>query len=122
MAEEGEFNEFDLNEFFFAEGEGEDAKFEHENEVQKWLDLIRGAFRGTMVDDLKLGKDSPPLPFQTPGCWACCTLVLVPAECGIVLCDGKPARRNRKRSITITTWWLRQDRGRDRRRGVTAGA
>jgi hypothetical protein len=64
VAEEGEFNEFDLNEFFLAEGEGEDAKFEHEDEVQKWLDLIRGAYRGTTVDNLKLGKDRPPLPFS----------------------------------------------------------
>lgn len=64
VAEEGEFNEFDLNEFFLAEGEGADAKFEHEDEVQKWLDLIRGAYRGTTVDDLKLGKDRPPLPFS----------------------------------------------------------
>ncbi len=64
VAEQGEFNEFDLNEFFLAEGDGEDAKFEHEDEVQKWLDLIRGAYRGTTVDDLKLGKDRPPLPFS----------------------------------------------------------
>ena len=65
VAEEGEFNEFDLNEFFLADGEGEDAKFEHEDEVQKWLDLIRGAYRGTTVDDLKLGKEKPPLPFSS---------------------------------------------------------
>lgn len=64
VAEEGEFNEFDLNEFFRAEGTGDDAKFEHEDEVQKWLDLIRGAYRGMTVDDLKLGKDRPPLPFS----------------------------------------------------------
>ena len=64
VAEEGEFNEFDLNEFFRAEGEGKAAKFEHEDEVQKWLDLIRGGYRGTTVDDLKLGKDRPPLPFD----------------------------------------------------------
>ena len=64
IAEKGEFNEFDLNEFFLAEGEGKDAKFEHADEVQKWLDLIRGAYRGTTVDDLKLGKDRPPLPFS----------------------------------------------------------
>lgn len=64
VAEEGEFNEFDLNEFFMAEGQGDDAKFEHEDEIQKWLDLIRGAYRGTTVDDLKLGKDRPPLPFS----------------------------------------------------------
>jgi hypothetical protein len=64
VAERGEFNEFDLNEFFRAEGEGEDAKFEHESEVQKWLNLIRGAYKGSTVDDLKLGKDRPPLPFS----------------------------------------------------------
>ena len=64
VAEQGEFNEFDLNEFFLAQGEGKSAKFEHEDEVQKWLDLIRGAYRGTTVDDLKLGKDRPPLPFS----------------------------------------------------------
>jgi len=64
VAEEGEFNEFDLNEFFLADGEGDDPKFEHQDEVQKWLDLIRGAYRGTTIDDLKLGKDRPPLPFS----------------------------------------------------------
>lgn len=64
VAEMGEFNEFDLNEFFRAEGEGDEAKFEHEDEVQKWLDLIRGNYRGTTIDDLKLGKERPPLPFS----------------------------------------------------------
>lgn len=64
VAEQGEFNEFDLNEFFRAEGEGEEATFEHENEVQKWLDLIRGGYRGSTVADLKLGKEKPPLPFS----------------------------------------------------------
>jgi hypothetical protein len=64
VAEMGEFNEFDLNEFFRAEGEGDAAKFVHENEVQKWLDLIRGGYKGSTVDDLKLGKDKPPLPFD----------------------------------------------------------
>ncbi|MBX3387197.1 MAG: GIY-YIG nuclease family protein [Phycisphaeraceae bacterium] len=63
VAEMGEFNEFDLNEFFRAGGDGNEARFEHENEVQKWLDLIRGAYRGTTVDDLKLGRERPPLPF-----------------------------------------------------------
>jgi len=64
VAEEGEFNEFDLNEFFRAEGDGKEAKFEHADEVQKWLNLIRGAYRGTTVDDLKLGREKPPLPFS----------------------------------------------------------
>ncbi len=64
VAELGEFNEFDLNEFFRAEGDGEQARFEHESEVQKWLDLIRGSYRGATVDDLKVGRDRPPLPFS----------------------------------------------------------
>lgn len=64
VAEMGEFSEFDLNEFFRAKGDGEEAKFEHEDEVQKWLDLIRGAYRGTTVDDLKLGREKPPMPFS----------------------------------------------------------
>ncbi|MCC6424842.1 MAG: GIY-YIG nuclease family protein [Phycisphaerales bacterium] len=64
VAEQGEFNEFDLNEFFRAEGEGEAAKFEHGEEVQKWLNLIRGAYTGATIDDLKLGREKPPLPFS----------------------------------------------------------
>jgi len=60
----GEFDEFDLNVFFSAEGNGKDAKFKYEDEVQKWLNLIRGAFQATTVDNLKLGAKKPPLPFS----------------------------------------------------------
>jgi len=64
IAMKGEFSEFDLNIFFSAEGEGKKAKFKYEDEVQKWLDLIRGAFSETSVDNLKLGAKKPPLPFS----------------------------------------------------------
>ncbi len=64
IAMKGEFNEFDLNVFFAAEGEGKKAKFQYENEVQKWLDLIRGSFSETTIDNLKLGAKKPPLPFS----------------------------------------------------------
>ena len=64
IALKGEFNEFDLNEFFRAEGVGDNARFVHENEVQKWLDLIRGAFLPTSIDNLKMGAEKPPLPFS----------------------------------------------------------
>jgi len=64
VALKGEFNEFDLNEFFKASGEGKLAKFKYENEVQKWLDLIRGALSETTIDNLKLGAEKPPLPFS----------------------------------------------------------
>jgi hypothetical protein len=60
----GEFNQFDLNVFFSASGEGVLAKFKYENEVQKWLDLIRGAFLETTIDNLKLGAEKPPMPFS----------------------------------------------------------
>ncbi len=64
IAMKGEFNEFDLNVFFSANGEEDFAKFAYENEVQKWLDLIRGSFMETTVDNLKLGAKKPPMPFS----------------------------------------------------------
>ena len=64
VAMKGEFNEFDLNVFFSAEGIGAKARFKYEDEVQKWLDLIRGAFMPTTVDNLKLGAQKPPMPFS----------------------------------------------------------
>ena len=44
IAMKGEFNQFDLNLFFSAEGEGSTAKFKYEDEVQKWLFFILRAF------------------------------------------------------------------------------
>ncbi len=64
IAMEGEFDEFDLNVFFSAEGEGASARFVYEDEVQKWLDLIRGAFSETTIDNLKMGAKKPPLPYS----------------------------------------------------------
>jgi len=65
IALKGEYNEFDLNVFFAAEGKGMFARFKYEDEVQKWLDLLRGAFLPTTVDNLKLGKGNrPPMPFS----------------------------------------------------------
>lgn len=64
VAMAGEFNEFDLNVFFSAEGEDEDAHFIYEDEVQKWLDLIRGAYTENIVSDLKLRTERPPMPFS----------------------------------------------------------
>ncbi len=65
IAMQGEYNEFDLNIFFSAKGKGEDAKFVYENEVQKWLDLIRGSYLPASIDDMKLGQDKrPPMPFS----------------------------------------------------------
>lgn len=64
IAMKGEFNEFDLNIFFSAEGDADNAKFKYEDEVQKWLDLIRGSYMETSIDNLKLGAKKPPMPFS----------------------------------------------------------
>ena len=60
VAAQGEFDEFDLNEFFRAE----DDTFFHEEYVQKWLDLIRGSYTESLVTELKLGTEKPPMPFS----------------------------------------------------------
>lgn len=69
IAMQGQFDEFDLNVFFSAKygekSKPETARFVYENEVQKWLDLIRGSYLPTSVDDMKLGQDKrPPMPFS----------------------------------------------------------
>jgi len=64
IAMQGEYDGFDLNIFFSAEGEGKNVRFKYEDEVQKWLDLIRGDFKETTVDNLKMGAKKPPLPFS----------------------------------------------------------
>ena len=64
IAKQGEFDEFDLNLFFSAEGTGTDARFKFEDYVQKWLDLIRGSYLETSVDELKLGAQKPPMPYS----------------------------------------------------------
>jgi L-rhamnose mutarotase len=64
IAKQGEFDEFDLGEFFAATGLGAAATFKHKSEVQKWLDIIRGAYSATQVDNLKLGAKKPPFPYS----------------------------------------------------------
>ena len=65
VAKQGELDEFDLNVFFSAQGTEENAKFVYESEVQKWLDLIRGSYLQTNIDELKVnGSKRPPMPFS----------------------------------------------------------
>jgi hypothetical protein len=63
IASAGEFNEFDLNEFFAATGAGKGARFKHKNDVQKWLDIIRGQYVPKSVESLKTGT-RPPFPYS----------------------------------------------------------
>ena len=63
IASGGEFDEFDLNEFFAATSAGTTAKFKHKSDVQKWLDVIRGGYTPRSVEHLKTGS-RPPFPYS----------------------------------------------------------
>lgn len=63
IASAGEFNEFDLNEFFEASGRDAKAQFKHKSDVQKWLDIIRGQYVAKAVESLKTGA-RPPFPYS----------------------------------------------------------
>ncbi|HEY5319797.1 MAG TPA: restriction endonuclease [Galbitalea sp.] len=63
VANQGEFDEFDLNAFFEATGSGAGSEFVHKDDVQKWLDIIRGSHLPTQVDALKAGT-RPPFPYS----------------------------------------------------------
>jgi hypothetical protein len=63
IAQQGEFDEFDLNAFFEARGTGRSATFTYKDDVQKWLDIIRGAYMPSQVDAMKMGR-RPPFPYS----------------------------------------------------------
>ena len=63
IARQGEFDEFDLNAFFEAAGTGKKAAFKYKDDVQKWLDIIRGAYLPSQIDAMKMGK-RPPFPYS----------------------------------------------------------
>jgi len=63
IANQGEFDEFDLNAFFEATGIGKSAQFKHKDDVQKWLDIIRGAYMPSQIDAMKMGR-RPPFPYS----------------------------------------------------------
>ncbi len=63
IASAGEFDEFDLNAFFEASGQGVLAAFKHKSDVQKWLEIIRGSYGPKAVEHLKTGT-RPPFPYS----------------------------------------------------------
>src|SRR5436190_2810306 len=63
IASAGEFDEFDLNDFFDATGAGKSSQFKHESDVQKWLEIIRGSYLPRAVEHLKTGT-RPPFPYS----------------------------------------------------------
>ena len=63
IANDGEFDEFDLNAFFEASGTGPKTTFKHNDDVQKWLDIIRGSYAPRAAEFLKTGT-RPPFPYS----------------------------------------------------------
>lgn len=63
IASAGEFDEFDLNEFFDADDTGMDVQFKHKSDVQKWLEIIRGSYTSNAIESLKTGT-RPPFPYS----------------------------------------------------------
>src|ERR1700733_125176 len=59
IASGGQFDEFDLNEFFAATGSGKGTQFKHKGEVLKWLNIIRGQDSRKFVEGLKTGTRTP---------------------------------------------------------------
>jgi len=63
VASGGELDEFDLNSFFEANGDNKSAEFKNKNDVQKWLDIIRGGYLPQSTEMLKIGG-RPPFPYS----------------------------------------------------------
>jgi hypothetical protein len=63
IASGGEFDEFDLNAFFEADfgekSDGSNAQFKHKDDVQKWLDIIRGQYAPRSHEHLRTGTRAP---------------------------------------------------------------
>ncbi len=79
VALKGEFNEFDLNEFFKAEKTlTGDYEFRYKDSVQKWLNLLRGQYLPSEEDHLKT-RSAPPMPYSDSRLLSAChTLWFLP--------------------------------------------
>ena len=93
IASAGEFDEFDLNEFFAASGTGKGAQFKHKSDVQKWLDIIRGGYAPQGGRAPQDGHAAAVSVFGRPPAAVPPALVLVPAERRGLSRDGEPAGR-----------------------------
>jgi hypothetical protein len=72
----GQRNEFDLNEFFRASGTGNGAAFEHPDQVQAWLEWLRGQHLDAALEALEAGTAKPfpyadtnILPYMNHSVW-----------------------------------------------------
>lgn len=77
-------NEFDLNEFFKASGTGAAAAFTHKDQVQAWLNWLRGQDVDSAVAALEHGTSKPfpyadtnVLPYMNHSVWFCPSVAAV---------------------------------------------
>ena len=100
VAEEGEFNEFDLN-VFFSTTNGADGqpRFVWEEHVQQWLDYLRGRYLPTEVEGLKT-REPVELPFAK-GALADALRHSVWFLPSVAACEAMDALLRTKRN----TWW-----------------
>ncbi len=79
VALKGEYNEFDLNEFFRAEKSSESLyEFVHKESVQKWLNLLQGQYLPSEEEHLKT-RTNPPMPYSDSRLLSAChTLWFLP--------------------------------------------
>ena len=99
IAEQGEFNEFDLNVFFSTTGSGETARFVYEAEVQQWLDWVRGHGAAGAAEALRAGERRE-LPFADATLADALrhTLWFLP---DVAACEAMAALLRAKRNV----WW-----------------
>ncbi len=84
VAVEGERNEFDLNTFFAATGNDENASFTHKDQVQGWLEWLRGNDIDAALKSLNAGiakpfpyADTKVLPCMNHSVWFLPTVAAV---------------------------------------------
>ena len=81
IASGGEFDEFDLNEFFAAQGEGVLATFEHKDEVSEMAQHHTRLWRGADVWQLEIGATPALALFRRPAIAVFEPCLLVLAQC-----------------------------------------
>ena len=99
IAEQGEFNAFDLNAFFATDKHGGEARFVYEQEVQQWLDWVRGHGAAGAAEALRVGERRE-LPFADATLADALrhTLWFLP---DVAACEAMAALLKAKRNV----WW-----------------
>jgi hypothetical protein len=99
-------SEFSLTEFFRIEKDSKPPKFIHENEVQKWLDLLRGQDLTDLWASVS-STNRPPLPFEDVNLLTSLqhTVWYLPGVDACVAMRDLLSRPTTSSSATTRSWW-----------------